>query len=134
MKRTILLLAACFMLSFDISVSAQEGSLAQVYVQSGWQKAREGQWQGNYEGTTYYYKMQDGVLKRSRNGNSWSNVDEAMWMDDAGRWVRVNDNTLMWSEDNGKLWVPVPQREWRGSDGKSYKFDGGWTVWYRERQ
>ncbi|MES2629229.1 MAG: hypothetical protein V4616_09715 [Bacteroidota bacterium] len=135
MKKSILILAAIFSLGTNIAVVAQDGQLAQVYVQDGWKKANDGYWQGMYEGKSYWYKMDEsGNLQRSSNGKSWSRVDDAMWMDNSGRWVRVTDNTLMWSEDKGKMWTPVPDRQWQSSNGNWYKFDGGWTVWSREKQ
>ncbi len=123
------------MLGISITASAQDGQLAQVYVQEGWTKTREGYWPATHEGKSYWYKIEpDGNLSRSVNGKSWTRVDEPAWKDNDGRLMRVSDGVLMWSEDNGKMWVPVPDRQWRGSDGKTYKIDGGWTVWSRERQ
>ncbi len=122
------------MLGTDIKVSAQDGSLAQIYVQDGWRKADNGYWKATYNGTTYYYKMDNnGVLNQSSNGKAWNTYD-GFWVDKSGRYIKVDDNTLLWSEDKGKMWVPVPDREWQGTDGRYYKMDGGWSVWTRERQ
>lgn len=122
------------MLGIYAPISAQDGELAQIYIQDGWRKSNDGYWHSKHEGKTYWYKRDDtGNLSRSLDGKSWKKVDDNMWVDNDGRWVRITDNTLMWSEDRGKLWVPVPDRKWRGNDGQVYKFDGSWTVWSRER-
>lgn len=136
MKKLIYMLAAwSFMIGISITARAQEGSLAPYYKQDGWMKAKDGYWPAMYEGKTYWYKVdQNGEVARSVNGRSWTRVEDGTWTDRAGRQIRITDNTLMWSDDNGRLWTPVPQREFRSSDGKNYKFDGGWSVWTREKQ
>jgi len=58
-------------------------------------------------------------------------VADGAWADKDGKWLKINDNKLVWSTD-GSSWAEVPEWKWEGSDGKWYKFDSSWMLWVNE--
>lgn len=98
-----------------------------------WTKARHGAWEGKMDGQTYWYKLDKNAKLwwSSNKGKDWALVDNQMWTDKDGKWLKISNGDLVWSADMGKTWASVPDWTWQGSDGKWYKFDKEWTVWVK---
>lgn len=115
------------------STAVTPSSATTTTINSDWMKAKDGAWEGKMEGKTYWYKLdKNAKLWWSANkGKDWKMVDNQMWADKDGKWVKISNNDLVWSADMGKTWATVPDWTWQGSDAKWYKFDKDWSVWVK---
>ena len=93
-----------------------------------WENSKSGIWTGKWEGTLYFYKVSGDKLYRSKDKNTWAEVENKRWADYDGKWVQVDTGNLVWSNDSGRTWAPVPERRWRAANGKWYMFDQRWNL------
>lgn len=134
-KTTIALAVFCMVLFANLSSNAAVTLFFShpSSIKAEWMKAKDGAWAGTMNGKTYWYKLdKDAKLWWSADkGKNWSHVDNQMWADKEGKWLKISNKNLVWSADMGKSWSTVPDWTWQGADGKWYKFDKDWTVWVK---
>ncbi len=95
-----------------------------------WVKKDDGTWAGNMDGKKYWYKLDSSAkLWWSTDGKAWAAVDNGMWADKDGKWLKIGEKKLWWSADMGATWSEVPEWKWQGPDGEWYKFDATWNIW-----
>ncbi len=49
------------------------------------------------------------------------------WQDLNGNWLKVQNDKLVWSTNQGQSWTDIPNRTWQGPDGW-YRFDDSWQL------
>lgn len=120
----------CGVMIFTSAVNKEVEAAIYTYDQNDeWTKTKSGMWPGLRDGKTYWYKLdKDAKLSWSTDGKSWSQVANGMWADKSGRWMKVENQKLVWSTDMGTNWSDVPEGRWEGSDSRWYKFDKDWTL------
>lgn len=130
MKKTIIVtMAAVFALLSTTVVSANPLPSASGIHFNEWKASKTGTWAGMKDGKTYWYKIDKSAkLWWSADGKKWAKVDDGMWADKEGKWLKIHEGKLVWTA-NGKDWAEVPEWKWEGSDGKWYKFDAKWKLW-----
>ncbi|MES2778678.1 MAG: hypothetical protein V4651_02165 [Bacteroidota bacterium] len=141
MKKTILTLSVfCAMLfanlqsqAGDITIQSSIVIAVPATISNEWSRADNGAWAGDMNEKSYWYKLdKDKKLWWSLNkGKDWAHVQNQMWADKDGHWLKIVNKNLVWSTDMGKTWSTVPDWTWQGSDGKWYKFDKDWSVWVK---
>ncbi|MBV8253353.1 MAG: hypothetical protein JO154_12155 [Chitinophaga sp.] len=116
----------------DVSMANSLFSVNMHAPASEWVKSTTGTWPGMKDGKTYWYKLDKKAgLWWSTDGNKWAAVQDGLWADKEGKWLKIHQGKLVWSTD-GKQWTEVPDWKWEGSDGKWYKFDAKWNLWVNE--
>lgn len=131
MKKLILAASgASLMFMATIAITKAETPATHTAFFFDFAKSKTGTWPGMKDGKTYWYKL-DKMAKLwwSADGKKWAAVDNGMWADKDGKWLKIGDGKLWWSADGGKNFSEVPEWKWEGSDGKWYKFDAKWTLW-----
>lgn len=98
-----------------------------------WVKSESGIWFGDYN---LWYKLDKlssvaksiNSIKVSYNKKKWQSADNVSWHDKQGRWYYIDNNRLLYTNDN-KHWEEVPNRSWLGADDKWYRLDANWDLW-----
>lgn len=131
MKKLFLLMTCvCLSVTHLHVYAGKPAPVLRHYIAEEWTKAKDGVWEGVKDKKTYWYKLdKDAKLWWSANGKKWAAVDDGMWADADGKWLKIVDGKLMWSADNGGSWAEVPDWKWEGPKGHWYKFDKEWSVW-----
>lgn len=91
------------------------------------EKSLDAVWMGT---NNNWYKLNttDNSIWWSTDGNVWNTVNDAMWQDFEGKWLKVAEQKLWWSAD-GKAWAQTPEWQWQDVNGVWNKFDQEWNLW-----
>ena len=131
MKNTfsLFILASIFVLSSITNASAQTKKPISSVID--WQKSSTGTWIGMNR-YTYKFDKANTIVFSSEDGTNFTEVQENVWQDKNGKWLKIYNGKLMSSNDGSKTWSEVPEWKFEGGDGKWYKFDSTWTLWIKK--
>ncbi len=91
------------------------------------EKSLDGVWIGA-KNTWYKLNAIDNSVWWSADGKVWNTVNDGMWQDLEGKWLKIAEQKLWWSLD-WKAWAQTPEWKWRGVNGVWNKFDQDWNLW-----
>lgn len=91
------------------------------------EKSLDGVWMGT-KNTWYKLNATDNSVWWSADGKVWNAVNDGMWQDLEGKWLKIAEQKLWWSLD-GKAWAQTPEWKWQGVNGVWNKFDQEWNLW-----
>lgn len=91
------------------------------------EKSLDGVWVGT-KNTWYKLNATDNSVLWSEDGKVWNTVNDGMWQNLEGKWLKIAEQKLWWSMD-GQAWVQSPEWKWQGVNGVWNKFDLSWNLW-----
>src|ERR1700741_407348 len=122
-----------FVSNVILGAASDKSMPGELPAESAWGRSESGIWFGDYN--TWYKIDKSSIeaklsnsIKISYNKKKWQSSNVVAWQDKQGRWYYINNNRLLYTNDN-KHWEEVPNRSWLGMDDVWYRLDSNWDLW-----